>query len=140
MRLWHYKLIPHLPYIVETKDRKLNQLGGLWSEGTGMLGNGWGTNHSVVNYVWNHPESMLIRYMLSVHNEMIKRGGNPNWDRIVEALMRRHGWDYTTSYAYSNNFPTIVPYPEHNDKYLIECLENLKAKGIDLYSNFNGQT
>jgi uncharacterized protein (TIGR02328 family) len=23
-------------------------------------------------------------------------------------------------------------YPEHNDNYLIECLENLKAKGINL--------
>lgn len=35
-------------------------------------------------------------------------------------------------YYYAREKGEII-YPEHNDAYLQECLENLKGKGVDLY-------
>lgn len=38
------------------------------------------------------------------------------------------------TFVYRINDPTAHPfiYPEHNDKYLLECLINLKSKGAEL--------
>ena len=122
MRLWHEALIPYLPR---------QQLLGLHREICALRGNGWGKKHSVVNYVFEHAFTNLVEYHWLVMAEMGKRGYkvNPDW--------------FDASYRGKKCNPcfigTALPterdgyiYPEHNDAYLKECLENLEAKGIHI--------
>ncbi len=123
MRLWHYKLIPHLPR---------QQLLGQHRECCALRGLGWGKKHSVVNYVFSHSYLLLCIYHSIVIKEMIKRGykvdrlwlydiyrgkkiGLCEWKDLPNIDYASDNWDY---------------YWEHNDKYLQECLDNLKDKGI----------
>ena len=110
MRLWHPSLLPFLPR---------QQLLGQHRECCAMRGLGWGKKHSVVDYVWDHPRSWLVRYHLAVMDEMGNRGYNPNpvWrdpcyrgKRAVvdEGIDMDNARDYT----------------EHDQAYLFECLQN----------------
>lgn len=126
MRLWHQSLIPYLPR---------QQLLGQHREACALRGAGWGRKHSVVNYVFTHDPIWLVSYHWLVMEEMTKRGyhpdpiwNNPNYRGKV--LGEQPGWcnlnlllDYTS---------VDIIYPEHNDAYLQECLENLHNKGIDI--------
>jgi len=125
MRLWHYKLIKHLPR---------QQLLGQWRECIALIGNGWGKKHSTVDYVFKYPEMFLISYADQVYKEMIRRGYKPDIDRITAALMRRHGFCYSDANNYRIAGTVYYPlkYPEHNDQYLKQCIANLKSKGVDL--------
>jgi uncharacterized protein (TIGR02328 family) len=105
MRLWHYKLIPHLPR---------QQLLGQHRECCALRGKGWGRKHSTVDYVFRYPRCVLELYHVKVMVEMERRGYKPN-----------KKWYLVSNYTYSRN-----NYPEHNDTYLDECIENLKNKGI----------
>jgi len=58
MRLWHYKLIPHLPR---------QQLLGQHRECCAMRGKGWGKKHSTVDYVFSHDYQCLF-FLSSSHN------------------------------------------------------------------------
>lgn len=40
-------------------------------------------------------------------------------------------------FASSANRLGMMIYPEHNDAYLQECIDNLKGKGIDLYQTLD---
>jgi uncharacterized protein (TIGR02328 family) len=131
MRLWHESLIPKLPR---------QQLLGQHRECCALRGRGWGRNHSVVNYVFEHEPERLVAYHFEVMDEMRKRGYNP--DPIWYAasyrgsfLGNQPGWanineaDYLRTYA---TFSHATIYPEHNDEYLQECIDNLKGKGIEI--------
>ena len=131
MRLWHQKLIPYLPR---------QQLLGQHRECCALRSKGWGKRHSVVDYVFTHYNCWLVSYHYLIMEEMRRRGYNPdktwynpNWrgstigesddwalqesvDEIVRAAMDRGD----------------IIYPEHNDTYLRECIENLRGKGIDV--------
>ena len=122
MRLWHEELISLLPR---------QQLLGQHRECAALRGKGWGKSHSVINYIFKYDLNRLYAYHLLIMTEMIKRGYkvtkqwyNPNYrGKII-------GYDYSYKYViktYTNNI-----YPEHNNDYLVECLENLKKKGIIL--------
>lgn len=125
MRLWHQKLIPHLPR---------QQLLGQHRECCALRGRGWGRPHSVVNYVFQHEPLKLVAYHYLIMDEMESRGYNPdfiwrdpNW-RGKE--LGQSNWidlpaEITTSIG-------EIIYPEHNDEYLQECIENLKSKGIEI--------
>ena len=65
MRLWHQALIPHLPRA---------QLLGQHRECCALRGLGWGKKHATVNYVFEHPVSMLEDYHKVVMDEMERRG------------------------------------------------------------------
>lgn len=65
MRLWHQDLIPLLPR---------QQLLGQHRECCALRGKGWGKKHSVVDYVFTHPISMLEDYHQAVMQEMESRG------------------------------------------------------------------
>jgi uncharacterized protein (TIGR02328 family) len=139
MRLWHYLLIPHLPDKLTTQNRKLNQLGGQNSECCGARGLGWGRNHKIVNYIWNYNYMMLYRYHQLIMIEMISRGmliHNENW---FDPLYRGQKIGYVNGIRYLPNYgkPILEHYPEHNDAYLNECLENLKGKGIIINEDVN---
>ncbi len=80
------------------------QLLGQHRECAALRGAGWGRPHATVNYVFTHSPDKLYLYHALIMEEMEKRGYKP--DSPI--------------------------YPEHDDAYLDECLENLKSKGIML--------
>lgn len=119
MRLWHYKLIHHLPR---------QQLLGQHRECCALRGKGWGKKHATVDYVFKHPYEILYGYHCTVMLEMMDRGYkiNPKWfDATYRGLIV--GYDFSV-----NTKLEIFDYPEHNDQYYQECLDNLKAKGVVL--------
>ena len=132
MRLWHQSLIPFLPR---------QQLLGQWRECIALLGKGWGRKHKIVDYVFTYSESYLIAYTSIIIAEMLRREYNPNRDLVRVALMERRDKTKEEFYALINKAESITLeslnnginiYPEHNDKYLQECIENLAKKGIQL--------
>lgn len=129
MRLWHEALIPHLPR---------QQLLGQNRECCALRGNGWGKPHSTVSYVFDHPRVWLAAYHRKVLLEMIRRGYKPDLSWMSPFYRGRNcqeDWvipkeDYNKALAKMKS--DVLVYPEHNDEYLKECLENLAGKGIVL--------
>lgn len=130
MRLWHEDLIPHLPR---------QQLLGQHRECCALRGLGWGRSHSTVNYVFRHPRIALVAYHMRVMDEMERRGYdyNPLWRNwkyrgmacspdVFSRLDLDRYWEYRTK---------SHVYPEHNEEYYKECLDNLAIKGINLGEN-----
>lgn len=134
MRLWHQLLIPHLPR---------QQLLGQHRECCALRGAGWGRRHSVVNYVFEYDPTRLVAYHHLVMDEMQRRGYHPdpiweksNWrgTRLGEEL----GWvsdDKVSNYLFEVRDNNFIIYPEHNNTYLQECIDNLKSKGIEVNVN-----
>lgn len=127
MRLWHQKLIPHLPR---------QQLLGQHRECCALRGLGWGKKHSTVNYVFAHDPSCLFVYHMRVFQEMTRRGYAPGkkWAdpryRGENCPRRETGTLWWGWEIYKSKGDPI--YLEHNDEYLKECLDNLKKKGIEI--------
>lgn len=124
MRLWHQDLIPKLPR---------QQLLGQWRECIALLGNGWGRKHKTVDYVFTHPESYLTAYSYQVYLEMERRGYHPDLQRIWSALRKRNLTyrEIDNCFTQMYQFSKII-YPEHNEQYYQECIDNLKSKNIEL--------
>ena len=136
MRLWHQKLIPHLPR---------QQLLGQHRECCALRGAGWGRKHATVDYVFEYDPARLVAYHYLIMNEMRHRGYNvdsawevPKWrGRTLEFdIMFIRDEALVDEYWYSALRGKMI-YPEHNEAYLKECLENLKGKGIDLYETLD---
>lgn len=120
MRLWHERLISKLPR---------QQLLGQHREIAALRGNGWGKNHATVNYVFNHSPYKLYQFHLLVLNEMQKRGYHPDAKWFNPLYRGIHCKPYL---SLKDCTLTIPIYPEHNEIYLKECLDNLANKGIFL--------
>lgn len=130
MRLWHQKLIPYLPR---------QQLLGQHRECCALRGKGWGRKHATVNYVFTYAPDELVAYHYLIIEEMRHRDYNPDktwynptWRGSI--LGEVEGWSYQETV--DDIFRAAVDqdemiYPEHNDAYLLECIENLESKGID---------
>jgi uncharacterized protein (TIGR02328 family) len=131
MRLWHQSLIPYL-------DRQ--RLFGAHRECCALRGRGWGKKHATVDYVFTHCPEMLVAYHWLIMDEMKRRNYNPNdiWyncDYRGTTLGEEKGWcDFhkVAGFASAANRCKTMIYPEHNDAYLQECIENLKQKGIEI--------
>ena len=126
MRLWHQKLIPYLPR---------QQLLGQHRECCALRGQGWGRKHSVVDYVFKYKPAYLVAYHYLVMDEMKARGYHPDpiwydWNWRGQTLGLQKDWTDNIDLLFALNRPII--YPEHNDMYLQECLDNLHNKGIDV--------
>ena len=120
MRLWHKDLIPLLPR---------QQLLGQHRECCALRGKGWGKKHSTVDYVWQYGYKSLFNYHTFVIKEMDKRKYKVGYDwYISEYRGLRLGFDFT-GFTHST-LETVDTYPEHNQAYYQECLDNLKAKGV----------
>lgn len=159
MRLWHEALIPHLP---------LQQLLGQHRECCALRGLGWGKPHATVNYVFDHPYEYLYIYHLKVMKEMLNRGYrvHPAWYSMgyrgstapsivyyseeTKDLLCGPGliWQEFPEGCFKPNpdfsivelaNKDVLVYPEHNDEYLKECLDNLAGKGIVLEVNKDGR-
>lgn len=117
MKLWHYEMIPYLPR---------QQLLGQHREVCACRGNGWGQNHSLVNYVWKCPYDYLIGYHARVMKEMKRR----NYTVTSKWFDPRYRGQHRPPYP--NWAPVIDPnnliYPEQNQQYLLDCLDNLEGK------------
>ena len=128
MRLWHQSLIKHLPR---------QQLLGQHRECCALRGKGWGRNHSVVNYVFTYSPSYLIAYHKLIMKEMRNRGYNPNeiWENYQYrgTSLGFEDWcsdDKISNLLFEVRDNNLIIYPEHNNSYLNECIENLKSKNI----------
>ncbi len=120
MRLWHQALISDLPR---------QQLLGQHRECCALRGKGWGKPHSTVNYVFNYSPMRLYYYHKIVMQEMIKRGYKPD-EKWQDPLYRGRNADKVESLPPERRPDPI--YPEHNDLYLNECLNNLEGKSIHI--------
>lgn len=120
MRLWHEDIINKLPR---------QQLLGQHRECCALRGNGWGKPHSTVNYVFNYNPYKLYQYHILIMNEMEKRGYKP--DNIWRNSNYR-GKSCDPYYSVEEIELTKPIYPEHDEKYLKECIENLLEKGIEI--------
>ena len=127
IRLWHQSLISRLPR---------QQLLGQHRECCALRGNGWGRKHATVNYVFNYRLERLVAYHYIVMDEMIKRGYKP--DDIWRNASYRGSKCASSPDINMNMINDIynlaksngIIYPEHDDNYLKECIENLKSKGV----------
>ena len=121
MRLWHIDLVPKLPR---------GQLLGQHRECCALRGNGWGKPHSTINYIFDYNPMILVCYHLDIIADMERRGYqvDPLWKNPV----------YRGKVALPWSPEELLPlkhahrYPEHDQDYLTECLENLKEKQIFL--------
>jgi hypothetical protein len=120
MRLWHEKIISLLPK---------SQLLGQHRECCALRGNGWKKKHKTVDYVFSYSPYLLFRYHLLVMEEMEKRGYN------VSEEWKDKNYRGKIAEKYMNLEEEVIEdpiYKEHNNKYLDECIENLRNKGIQL--------
>ena len=120
MRLWHEKIISLLPK---------SQLLGQHRECCALRGNGWKRKHKTVDYVFSYSPYLLFRYHLLVMEEMEKRGYN------VSGEWKDKNYRGKIAEKYMNLEEEVIEdpiYKEHNNKYLDECIENLRNKGIQL--------
>lgn len=121
MRLWHEQIIHLLPK---------NQLLGQHRECCALRGNGWNKKHKTVDYVFTYSPYNLFIYHSKIMDEMEKRGYR------VSREWRDKNYRGQKAESYSNleEINTSTPiYKEHNNEYLLECIENLARKGIKLY-------
>lgn len=120
MRLWHEDLIKNLPR---------QQLLGQHRECAALRGKGWGKPHSTVNYVFEHSPYKLYLYHKLVMEEMKNRGYKP------DPLWENPNYRGKNESEYDNLEKKKITkpiYKEHDNKYLQECIENLKSKNIDI--------
>jgi uncharacterized protein (TIGR02328 family) len=120
MRLWHIDLIPLLPR---------QQLLGQHRECCALRGGGWGKPHEIVNYVFQYNPYKLVMYHNEIMLEMEKRGYNVSteWKNPTYRGLKTPPWEEADLELFEDAL-----YPEHNEAYLKECVENLRQKGIEL--------
>jgi uncharacterized protein (TIGR02328 family) len=118
MRLWHIALLPKL------SDQHLL---GQHREVCALRGLGWGKKHSTVDYVFTHNPIRLWAYHIRVMSEMITRGFKPDLKWVVPVYRGFNSppWDEEIM-----DYKQVSNYPEHNDEYLQECINNLILKGF----------
>ena len=120
MRLWHEQIIHLLPK---------NQLLGQHRECCALRGNGWKKKHKTVDYVFLYSPYYLFVYHSLVMDEMEKRGYK------VSKEWRDKNYRGKKAENYNNLEEKIIDspiYKEHDNEYLVECIENLQKKGIEL--------
>lgn len=125
MRLWHQRLIHYLPN---------RQLLGQHRECCALRGGGWGRKHATVDYVFRYEPARLYAYHLLVMDEMMKRDFNPGgpWYNRLYRGQRLKMFTLVEAGGFVQDEPDGIVYPEHDDAYLVECLDNLREKGAEL--------
>lgn len=140
MRLWHQALITQLPR---------QQLLGQHRECCALRGNGWGKPHSTVNYVFTHPYVYLAAYHTVVLNELKRRGYKPDeiwFDHCYRGKSHEpkpytdKGYNIFRGALMQVQYLNQNVYPEHDENYLVECVNNLEGKGIVLPTQYQHNT
>jgi uncharacterized protein (TIGR02328 family) len=122
LRLWHQKLIK----IIDNQ-----RLLGQHRECCALRGKGWGKKHSTVDYIFDYPFEYLVAYHLKVIWEMWDRDYNPNINWLGH---KYRGKSCKPKEQIKNKIIEMELnchpiYPEHDKKYLAECINNLLEKG-----------
>jgi len=120
MRLWHEQMISILPK---------NQLLGQHRECCALRGNGGNKKHKTVDYVFSYSPYHLFMYHSLVMDEMEKRGYRVSIEWRDKNYRGKTAENYDTLEEKRIERPI---YKEHNAEYLLECIENLRNKGIKL--------
>lgn len=118
----------------------------------------WGKSCNEIDYVFCHPYSWLFYYHYLVINELEKRNCDIKYDWHIENYrgpqllyidpkdpfvdddfgsyfpLTKHKFDWWWNSSLLSKIPTIV-YPEHNDEYLIKCLEDLTDMNVELIND-----
>lgn len=124
MRLWHQDLLPLLPRA---------QILGQHRECCALRGMGWGKKHSTVDYVFTHSIKKLVSYHYLVLREMERRGYKPDQQWYCPEYRGRNIGPWTGAQVYGPEVTMNTHiYPEHDNDYMEECLDNLRQKGIHL--------
>lgn len=111
MRLWHYKLIPFLPQQqLISQWRECIAIKRQWEKGT--------LKHRLVSYVKEYNENLFLYYVKCITEEMQLR------------RIKYQSKYYKEIRDFCDNKILADYYPEHNDRYLKECLYNLEEKAI----------
>jgi uncharacterized protein (TIGR02328 family) len=90
-----------------------------------------------VDYVFTHPIEWLWAYHMRVMKEMLNRGYNPDkiWFSVtyrgkdLGEMTHEEQEAIDVEGINAKLAGTAYIYPEHDDMYLEECLQNLEAKG-----------
>ena len=113
MRLWSYEILDVLPRL---------QLISQWRECLGMK-RGLekdNLNHGLVNYIKKYPTALFYWYTYEVAAEMERRGIN----------FQRKYLEEIEEFCVRCPMNDEMVYPEHNERYLRECLYNLEEKAM----------
>ena len=114
IRLWHYKLLPVLPdKMLVSQWRECIAIKRQWEKGT--------LKHRLVSYVMKRGVNVFYQYFDNVKSEMDNRGIKYQAKFVQEFI----------SFGKKDPFIFLavsVRYPEHNDRYLKQCLYNLQEK------------
>ncbi|MBB6452814.1 uncharacterized protein (TIGR02328 family) [Salirhabdus euzebyi] len=131
MRLWHEQLIKYLPR---------QQLLGQHRECCALRGNGWEKPHATVNYIFNYSVTHLFAYHCLVMDEMKKRGytvteewASPSYRGKNCEPIDLTNFDKDTLKKMEFLIKSGHIYEEHDERYMEECLENLRNKGIYIH-------
>jgi uncharacterized protein (TIGR02328 family) len=125
MRLWAEQIISELPR---------QQLLGQHRECSALRGGGWLKPHSTINYIFKYSPARLYKYHLLIMKEMERRGytiHNKQWYDMTYRGLKTTPWDDYIYYEFAL-IPDGIIYPEHNEKYIEECVSNLEGKGIKI--------
>ena len=111
MRLWHYELIPYLPKaMLVSQWRECIAIKRQWEKGT--------LKHRLVSYVMDYDKKQFLNYVCHIETEMKHR-------KI------KHQNKYLFEIKDFCKLPLLlsgIHYPEHNNRYLKQCLYNLQEK------------
>ena len=123
MRLWHYKLIPVLPdKMLVAQWRECIAIKRQWEKGT--------LKHRLVSYVMDYTREYFLDYVKKVVCELAKR--NIKYQEKYYLEIDKFCWEDKMSFHPCN-------YPEHNNRYLLQCYYNLEEKydrGIVSWDDF----
>lgn len=112
MRLWHYKLIRVLPNaMLVSQWRECIAIKRQWEKGT--------LKHRLVSYVKNHTREYFLEYVKQVAVELDKRGitYQEKYYQEIDTFCWEDEMCFHPCY-----------YPEHNQRYLMQCYYNLEEK------------
>ena len=111
MRLWNYRLLKVLPNrFIVSQWRECIAIKRQWEKGT--------LKHRLVSYVMDYDRSSFYRYVESVRDEL--------WERNIK--IQHKYFDEIRQFCEENDNAMYELYPEHNDRYLKQCLYNLQEK------------
>ena len=111
MRLWDWRLIPVLDnkHLV-SQWRECIAIKRQWEKGR--------LKHRLVSYVMNYDTGYFLSYVVAVVLEMLRRN--------IKYQEKYYG--EICEFCKEGNNSVFSEYPEHNDRYLRQCLYNLQEK------------
>lgn len=115
MRLWDYRLLKVLPdKMIVSQWRECIAIKRQWEKGT--------LKHRLVSYVKDHNKEYFMWYLAHLDVALTMRRIK-HQDKYYNEILDFCEEDIDEETPYQEK-----PYPEHNDRYLKQCLYNLEEK------------